>query len=340
MMSDDRNTGSMLELMAVMGSSLATVSEDLETSVRAVLGMIGSSMPVAHVVLLRTTPAGLTPSIGLGLPDTPSSLLARAQSGGIVGEVRRTGSPVFSRDIDRDTRFGEDDLLVSGASVRSVACLPIVKQGESLGAVYVASDAGSPPLGETEIKLLGGITGLLADFLVRAKRYDEMQKQAVIDPLTGLMNRRQMEVVLATEAERCTRYAFPLSLVMMDLDHFKRINDTHGHATGDAVLKAFAQLLIHGTRRVDHLFRYGGEEFLAVLPHIPKENAKIYAERIRRTTAENLHAAAGLDSPRTVSLGIACMPADGDSIEAVLEAADRALYAAKQGGRDRVVLFT
>jgi diguanylate cyclase (GGDEF)-like protein len=340
MTTDDRNTGSMLELMAVMGSSLATVSEDLETSVRAVLGMIGNSMPIAHVVLLRTTPAGFSPSTSLGLTDAPSSLLSRGTSGGIVQEVRRTGSPVFSRDIDRDTRFGEKDLLVSGTPVRSVACLPIGKDGENLGAIYVASEAGSPPLGETEIKLLGGITGLLADFLVRAKRYDEMQKQAVIDPLTGLMNRRQMEVVLATEAERCTRYAFPLSLVMMDLDHFKQVNDTHGHGTGDAVLKAFAGLLIQGTRRVDHLFRYGGEEFLSVLPHIPKENAKIYAERIRRTTGETLHATAGLDVPQTVSLGIACMPADGDTIEAVLEAADRALYAAKQGGRDRVVLST
>jgi diguanylate cyclase (GGDEF)-like protein len=340
MMTDDKSTGSMLELMAVMGSSLATLSEDLETSVRAVLGMIGSSMPTDHVVLLRTTPGGFTQSISLGLPDSPSSQVARGSSGGIVGEVRRTGEAVFARDIDRDTRFGERDLLVSGASVRSIACLPIARDGEILGAVYVASSTESPPLGETEIRLLGGISGLLADFLVRAKQYDEMQKKAVIDPLTGLMNRRQMEVVLATEAERCTRYAFPLSLVMMDLDRFKQVNDTHGHGTGDAVLEAFARLLIQGTRRVDHLFRYGGEEFLAVLPHIPKENAKIYAERIRRTTGETLHATAGLDSPQTVSLGIACMPVDGDSIEAVLEAADRALYAAKEAGRDRVVLST
>jgi diguanylate cyclase (GGDEF)-like protein len=339
-MTDDKSTGSMLELMSVMGSSLSTISDDLEASVRSVLGMIKNSMPAAHVVLLKSTPGGFAPSTSLGLSEEGRAPIASNAKGGIVGEMMRTGMPVFTRDMDRDTRFSDKDLLVSGLRVRSVACLPISKDDELLGAVYMASTADSPPLGESDIKLLGGITGLLADFLVRAKQYSEMQKQATIDPLTGLMNRRQMDVILSTEAERCTRYSFPLSLVMIDLDHFKKINDTHGHGTGDAVLKAFAGLLIHGTRRVDHLIRYGGEEFLSVLPHIPKENAKIYAERIRRTTSESLHDMTGLDSPLTVSLGIACMPNDGKTIQEVLAAADKALYAAKEGGRNRVVLFT
>ena len=338
-MTDDGSKGGMLELMSVMGGSLSTVANDLEASVRSVLGMIKNSMPADHVVLLLSTPVGFTPSTSLGLEAGGRTIVTSNTSAGVVGEVRQSGMAVFTRDLERDTRFCEADLLVTGAAIRSVACLPVSKDGEILGAVYVASTSQSPPLGESDVKLLGGITGLLADFLVRARHYAEIQKQAAIDPLTGLMNRRQMDVVLATEAERCTRYSFPLSLVMIDLDLFKRVNDTHGHGKGDEVLSSFARLLIQGTRRVDHLFRYGGEEFLSVLPHIPKENAKIYAERIRRTTSETLHGMVGIEAPITVSLGIGCMPEDGQTIEEVLEKADRALYAAKEAGRDRVVLF-
>ncbi|MBW2262196.1 MAG: GGDEF domain-containing protein, partial [Deltaproteobacteria bacterium] len=186
----------------------------------------------------------------------------------------------------------------------------------------------------------GGIAGLLADVLLRSRRYTEMKRLATIDPLTGLLNRSQMDVLLKTEAERANRYKFSLALVMMDLDHFKRINDTHGHAKGDDVLRVFASILKNGTRRVDYLIRYGGEEFLALLPHIPKENAKIYAERIRRTTSESLYQDAGLPEPCTVSIGIACLPEDGQTPQGALESADKALYAAKDGGRDCVVLFT
>jgi diguanylate cyclase (GGDEF)-like protein len=245
---------------------------------------------------------------------------------------------VFARDLERDQRFSPADLLIPGIAVRSVACHPVEKDGEMLALLYLASKPDERALGEPDMQIVQGIRSLLADALLRARQYAEVQKMATVDALTGLLNRQQMGSILETEAERASRYRFSTSLVMIDLDHFKQINDTHGHARGDAVLRAFARILRQGTRRVDHMFRYGGEEFLSVLPHIPKENAKIYAERIRRTTAENLHLLAKLDEPLTISLGIAALPDDGQDIGQVLEKADAALYRAKEAGRDRVEL--
>jgi len=319
----------VLGLVGQLGPSLSCLTSDMEETVRSVLRMISEILPVDHAVLMRAE--GHSTSIGIDRAPTPTKQ-------GIVGEALRTGRAVFSRDVGRDPRFIPGDLLVPGREVRSVLCHPLASGGEPLGILYLATRTDGAPLGEGDARLTAAISGLLSDILLRARHWAQMQRLVMIDPLTGLLNRSQMDVILETEAERSRRYGFPLCLVMMDLDHFKRVNDTRGHAVGDGVLRAFAELLRQGTRRVDHLFRYGGEEFLAVLPHIPKENAKIYGERIRRTTAERLHTDAGLRDPCTVSAGIATYPEDGDTVRAVLEAADSALYRAKNEGRDRVVL--
>jgi diguanylate cyclase (GGDEF)-like protein len=182
------------------------------------------------------------------------------------------------------------------------------------------------------------IARLVADFLMRTRQYGEMQRLATMDELTGLMNRMQMLPLIGQEVERSSRYNVPLSVVMLDLDLFKRINDTFGHMIGDRVLAGFAQILKNGSRRVDYVFRYGGEEFLALLPHTPPDNAKIYAERIRRTVRDSLHVSANLESPITISAGISSLPGSGKSVEDLVGAADAALYRAKQEGRDRVCL--
>jgi diguanylate cyclase (GGDEF)-like protein len=328
----------VLGLVGRMGDSLAHLTNDIEASITSLLNMIVESLPVSHVVLLRPAADSLRPAVVLGIKAGEVGTMSLRTTSGIVGEAVRTGQSVFVRDMERDTRFTPADMLVAGTQARSVLCHPIDSGEELLGVLYVASRLDGRPLGEQDVQIVSGIRGLVRDALVRSRQYAEVQRLATIDPLTGLMNRNQMGVVLDTEAERSSRYGFPSSLVMIDLDLFKAVNDTHGHTRGDMVLKAFARILRQGTRRVDYMFRYGGEEFLSFLPHIPKENAKIYAERIRRTTAETLHVLAGIEEPVTASMGIASFPTDGTDIRIVLEAADRALYRAKDEGRNRVVL--
>ncbi|MBI4184049.1 MAG: diguanylate cyclase [Proteobacteria bacterium] len=171
-----------------------------------------------------------------------------------------------------------------------------------------------------------------------AQDREVLEGLALRDPLTGLLNRRGFEARLAEEVGRCRRYGRPLSLAMLDLDHFKKVNDTYGHPVGDEVLAAVAARLTAGMRGNDIAARYGGEEFIVLLPETTAEAALTVAERLRRRLAETpVATAAGRALPVTVSIGVAAFPGVGEGAEALIAAADRALYAAKEAGRNRVV---
>ncbi len=166
------------------------------------------------------------------------------------------------------------------------------------------------------------------------KREAEVEALTRNDALTGVLNRRGLDAALAVEATRQTRLELPLSLVIFDLDHFKQINDGHGHAVGDVVLRAIGQLLRQMARQTDHVARFGGEEFVVLLPMTTIDDALLFAERLRQAVQE-------LDLPDslcvTISLGVTQWQA-GDSAESAFVRADGALYQAKQGGRNRVAL--
>ena len=166
----------------------------------------------------------------------------------------------------------------------------------------------------------------------------EYEQAAKTDLLTGVHNRRWMNEMFPRQISRSERASQPLALVMADIDHFKRLNDTYGHATGDVVLKAVARRLSDTLRPTDFLVRYGGEEFVALLQGATADTARIAAERVRRAIEQeeypSVNAAAALRV--TISLGIAILQA-GDSLERLIERADIALYQAKAGGRNQVV---
>ena len=164
---------------------------------------------------------------------------------------------------------------------------------------------------------------------------DALQKLSVTDGLTGLYNRRRLMETLDVEAERSERGAGPFSVLMVDVDHFKKYNDTHGHQAGDAVLTRVAGILKEITRQVDCAARYGGEEFLVLLPQTPMDGAAEVAERLRSQLKAS--GANGGGDAVTVSVGVAEFPKNGDTTQSVIAAADAALYRAKADGRDRVV---
>jgi diguanylate cyclase (GGDEF)-like protein len=166
-----------------------------------------------------------------------------------------------------------------------------------------------------------------------------LEQLANHDGLTGLLNNRCFREALDLEISRSQRYRHSFSLVFMDLDHFKRYNDTHGHLAGDQLLKELAELLRVNSRSVTVLARYGGEEFVALAPETPKKGALIYAERLRSKVAA--HPFEGRESQPlgsvTISAGVATFPEDATDSAALIECADRALYEAKESGRNRVV---
>jgi diguanylate cyclase (GGDEF)-like protein len=161
--------------------------------------------------------------------------------------------------------------------------------------------------------------------------------QSMTDPLTGLLNRRSFMDLSGKEETRARRHGNPFSVLMLDIDHFKKINDTYGHPVGDLAIKALADVCSKALRPHDILARYGGEEFVLTLPHTPADGARIVAERIREAV-EKVEVPSEQGTVRfTVSVGVSTY-ASGEAFDHIVERADKALYVSKQGGRNRVTV--
>jgi diguanylate cyclase (GGDEF)-like protein len=167
----------------------------------------------------------------------------------------------------------------------------------------------------------------------------KLREQAIRDPLTELFNRRYLEETLERELARAAREDYSVCVIMIDLDHFKRVNDTYGHEAGDEVLKTLAITLSEQCRRGDFACRYGGEEFVVIMPNINLETAYERAENIRKSL-NSLHVPYRHYSLTiTISMGIACYPINGGTRDSILHAADQAMYGAKEAGRDHILSY-
>ncbi|MBN2118064.1 MAG: diguanylate cyclase [Anaerolineales bacterium] len=167
----------------------------------------------------------------------------------------------------------------------------------------------------------------------------KLREQAIRDPLTNLFNRRYLEETLDRELARAGRESYPVCIIMVDLDHFKKTNDTYGHDAGDQVLQALANALSEQSRRGDFACRYGGEEFVIVMPNITKRTAYERARKLRRRLNSLQIPYERHRLTTTISMGIASYPANGDTRQALLRAADQAMYAAKKAGRDHILTY-
>lgn len=167
----------------------------------------------------------------------------------------------------------------------------------------------------------------------------QLRELAATDPLTGLYNRRHLFELLHRELRRYERYRETFALILIDADHFKRINDTYGHAVGDTTLRFIAETCLKSVRETDVVGRFGGEEFLILLPHTATDDAVLVAERIRRFMHDPDARPNDDAVPVTLSIGVAEAGPDTETFDSILKAADDALYAAKRGGRDRVSAF-
>ncbi|MFZ5450242.1 MAG: sensor domain-containing diguanylate cyclase [Thermodesulfobacteriota bacterium] len=222
---------------------------------------------------------------------------------------------------------------------RSYLCVPLVAQSETIGIFHVL--LGSEDLKQVEAKqnLAFRVSDHLGLALAKLKLQETLQNLSVRDPLTGLFNRRYLEESMERELRRAERQGKQVGVIMADIDHFKRFNDTFGHEAGDTLLKEVGKVLGKHIRGSDIACRYGGEEFTIIMQDvsmaITQQRAEQLLDAIRRLKV--YHGDRGLD-PVTLSLGVAIFPEHGDTYKAVLQAADVALYQAKQSGRDRVCL--
>ena len=217
-------------------------------------------------------------------------------------------------------------------------CLPMVAQGEILGVLHLHSQS-KDHMTEPKHQLIYTVVEQAGMALSNLKLREALREQSIRDPLTGLFNRRYMEEVLTQHLRRVTRHLHPLGIIMIDIDHFKQFNDTNGHAAGDALLRELGDFLKRRIRGEDVACRYGGEEFILIMPEATLEAAHQRADLLRQGAKGLRVRDAGQSlGGITLSLGVAIYPQHGRTMDSILRAADAALYRAKQEGRDRVVV--
>jgi diguanylate cyclase (GGDEF)-like protein len=226
-------------------------------------------------------------------------------------------------------------------------CIPMMAQGEVMGVLHLQSgsihsdelDEAPTMITETQLQLAKAMADTIALALANLKLRMSLLYQSLRDPLTNLFNRRYLEETLEREVRRAARLERSVGVIMLDIDHFKKFNDTFSHEAGDMLLRELGNFLKQEIRGGDFACRYGGEEFVVILPEISLEDIRQSAERLREKIKElRVQYGSGVLETITLSLGVALFPENGTTAKAVLHAADEALYEAKDQGRDRVVV--
>lgn len=245
---------------------------------------------------------------------------------GFSSWVAKQKKPILLTELNRGRRS-------TGVQVGSFLSVPLIVQGELIGVLNM-SHSGTKAFGDEHLRMGILIAGQSAGVIQRFLMYEEMSRLAITDPLTGLFNRRHLQQHLADEIHRARRYDHVFSVAMIDLDNFKELNDTYGHALGDRILTEMGRLMRKCARSSDLSARYGGDEFVVLMPETDREQAALAGERLRTAIASHMF-------PRrkklTVSVGLATFPKDGSTSEALLKKADRALLDAKRKGRNQVL---
>jgi diguanylate cyclase (GGDEF)-like protein len=297
------------------------------------------------------------------LPGSSGAICVISNSRDLVETVAQWGDPSLAEHFfaPKDCwglRRGRVTILSSADSQMACAhigpdrphyamCVPMMAQGETLGVLYLDSgrvigkqpDTKLAALSESQERMVKTLAEHLALAVANLNLREKLRMQSIRDPLTDLFNRRYMEESLERELRRSTRKKLPLAVMMIDVDHFKRFNDSFGHEAGDALLCELARLFRAQLRAEDIPCRYGGEEFALILPEAPLEAARERAEQLRRIANESHIQHRGNTLERvSISIGVSCYPQHGSTGEDLLRSADQALYRAKEEGRDRVVV--
>jgi diguanylate cyclase (GGDEF)-like protein len=214
-------------------------------------------------------------------------------------------------------------------------CLPLISFGENIGLLVCAAQQGKKFLAN-DVQALESVSDILATATQNARYVDKVRQLAYRDGLTGVFNRRYFESRLIEEITRAARYGGGVSVLMIDIDHFKRVNDDFGHMVGDDVLRAVSTIFVRQLRKVDVVCRYGGEEFAIILTATQGASAAAVADKLRRVVASSRFP--GMDYELTISIGVAEFPANGITRDDIVRSTDSALYEAKAAGRNKVCL--
>lgn len=258
---------------------------------------------------------------------------------GIAGWVAAHKEAVVAPGVADDPRFSPRTDAITRFRTGSILAVPLICRDKALGVIELVKDEGDPePFNSGDLAILTPLADFAAIAIANARAFERVEELTIVDEWTSLYNARYLNSALPEEVRRAERYGHELGVVFMDLDYFKSVNDTRGHDAGSTLLREVALQIKASVRETDQAIRYGGDEFVVLMPETSKTGALVTAERIRRTLAgSDFRVDRGGAINLSASIGVATFPGDGREPKALLAAADRAMYVAKERGRNRVV---
>jgi diguanylate cyclase (GGDEF)-like protein len=336
-LSRHESTGDLLD-SALQISALVAGTFDVDTVYRRLVELMARLLQADRVAMIQLT---REPDVGrvvaaadLGQP-LQQDLYVELPEHPEVAEAIARQSPIVVRRRER----APDSRLRLRRRVRrtSILVAPILVGEEPRGVLYIRNERSRAEYSRQELAFCQLMAHAAARAVGHAERYAEMEEAATRDPLTGLRNLRAFHQRLDLEVARSERESRPLSLLMLDIDYLKRVNDAFGHLAGDGVLRTIATILSEQVREVDFVARYGGEEFAILLTGAEIDRAQKIAERICTAISESEHS--GIDAPITASIGVATYPHDATTPRDLVHQADQALYYSKYRGRNRITIY-
>lgn len=328
-----------LEVMAELGKTITSTMQPQEV-LRVMLKKTSELLQpgIWSMMLLDETTHQLKYEILINDPSVDRSKPVEIGEG-LHGWVAKYGNPIFVSEQKLEKYAIPKHLEYMGKN-DSIMIVPLKSKNKILGTIHLQRNLREkPPYTEDDFNILQTVGDYAAIAIENANNFHKVESLTIRDDLTSLSNARHLHHILDTEVNRSQRYHKPFSMIFMDIDHFKKVNDTYGHVHGSELLKEVAEVIQKNIRVVDFGARYGGDEFVIVLPETGKDEAFNIAERIRSSIEKNKFLErGGLSIHFTASLGVATFPQDADSKDGLIKMADHAMYDSKKTSRNKVTL--
>jgi diguanylate cyclase (GGDEF)-like protein len=317
---------STLDLQKILQTIMEKISEFLQPDTWSLL-MIDDKTKELYFEIAIGTGANKLKDVRLKLGE------------GIAGWVALHGEPVLVRDVKEDPRFSSKADEITQAETRSVVCVPIKGREGIFGVIELVNCLGRESFVEEDIPILKNLADYAAIALENARYVQRIHELTITDDCTALYNARHLNFVLDAEIYRSTRYGYEFSVIFIDLDHFKLVNDNYGHLVGSKLLWMIGDLIKGHLRLIDYAFRYGGDEFVVLLPQTSKQHAVLVVRRLKDLlNSKVFFTEEGLNIRLTASFGIASFPADAKTRKELLQLADEAMYHVKNTTRNDIAL--